>query len=58
MDAEKYMKWSKVTTEDIEAFLGFNFLTGLNPKPSFNDYWKKDDIYHYPPIANRISRDR
>ena len=44
LDAEKCVKLSKVTTEHIQAFLGFNFLMGQNPKPSLNDYWKKDHL--------------
>ena len=31
---------------------------GLNPKPSIEDYWQKDPIYHYKSISDRISRDR
>ena len=56
--AEKYKKWQKITASDIEAFLGFNFLMGLNPKPSINDYWRNDDLYYYLPVAQRISRNR
>ena len=44
--------------EELYAYFGFNFLMGLNPKPSVKDYWKKDPIYHYQPISDRISRDR
>ena len=42
----------------FEAFMGFNLLMGLNPKPSVRDYWRKNPIYHYAPIADKISRDR
>ena len=31
---------------------------GLNRKPSISDYWSKNPVYRYPPIADRISRDR
>ncbi len=58
MGQEKYSQWTQVTCEEMEAFMGFQFLMGLNPKPSTNDYWKRDDIYHYPPIADKISRNR
>ena len=58
MEPEKYSLWCGVTAEDIEAFIGFSFLMGLNPKPSVEDYWKKNPIYTYPPINKRISRDR
>ncbi len=51
----KLTKWIDVTVEDIYAYLGFNFLMGLNQKPSINDYWRKDPIFHYNPISDRIS---
>ena len=31
---------------------------GINCQPSTEDYWKKDPIHYYKPIAQRISRDR
>ena len=58
MGAVKFSQWTPVAIEDMEAFLGFNLLMGLNPKSSIEDYWKKNPNYHYPPIADRISRDR
>lgn len=58
MDQEMYRQWTEVTLSELNAYLGFNFLMGLNPKSSIEDYWRKDIIYHYAPIADRISRDR
>ena len=55
---EKLSTWTDVTVQELYAYLGFNFLMGLNPKPSIEDYWQKDPIYHYKPISDRISRDR
>ena len=46
------------TCEDVRAFMGFNILMGINRQPSTEDYWKKDPIPYYKPIAQRISRDR
>ena len=51
-------KWIDVTVDEIYAYFGFNFLMGLNPKPSINDYWRKESNYHYSPISDRITRDR
>ena len=31
---------------------------GINQQSSMDDYWKKDPIHNYKPIAQRISRDR
>lgn len=38
--------------------MGFMLLMGLVKLPSIYDYWKKDEIYNYSPIASRISHDR
>ena len=53
-----FASWTPITTEELEAFFGFQLLMGLNPKPSVQDYWSTDPIFHYPPISDRISRDR
>ena len=58
MGDEKYTKWVKVTAADIKAFLGFSILMGIVELPSLDDYWKRDPLLHYAPIADRISRDR
>ena len=58
MNSERFEQWEKLTTRDLEAFLGFNILMGINSLPAIYDYWKKDPIYHYAPIADHISRDR
>ena len=31
---------------------------GINSLPALDDYWKKDSVYHYSPIADKISRER
>ena len=56
--ADAYASWKASTCEDIRAFMGFNILMGINCQPSTEDYWKKDPIHYYKPIAQRISRDR
>ena len=33
-------------------------LMGINKLPSLYDYWKKDPVYNYAPVASKISRDR
>ena len=58
MGDEKYTTWQKVTTDDIQALLGFSILMGIVQLPSLDDYWNKDPLLHYTPIADRISRDR
>ena len=44
--------------EDVRAFMGFHILMDINRQPSTEDYWKKDPIHYYKPIAQRISSDR
>ena len=51
-------KWIEVTEQDIWAFLGFTILMGINVLPALAHYWRKNKIFHYFPIADRISRDR
>ena len=51
-------KWTAVTEDDIWAFLGFTILMGINVLPALSHYWRKDQVFHYAPVANRISRDR
>lgn len=58
MSEEKYENWKEISTEDIEAYFGFMILMGINSLPSLEDYWKKDPVYHYAPVADCISRDR
>ena len=45
------------TPADHQAFLGFHILMAINYLPSVDDYWKKDNLMHYSPLADRISRD-
>jgi len=49
--------WINVTESDIYAFLGIAILMGVNQLPALAHYWRKDPIFHYSPIADRISRD-
>ena len=47
----------KATVEDYRAFIGFHILMAINHLPSLDDYWRRDDLLHYSPVASRISRD-
>ncbi len=58
MTDEAYAKYVPVTQAEIETYLGFMILMGVNRLPSLYDYWKKDPTFHYSPIASRITRDR
>ncbi len=57
MSDESYEKWDPISIDDMEAYFGFNILMGINSLPSLEDYWKKDPVCHYAPVADRISRD-
>ena len=58
MGGEKFAKWTQVTVEELQAYMGFMILMGLVKLPSKYDYWQRDEIYHYSPVASRITRDR
>ena len=47
-----------MTEEELRAYFGFCMLMAVNHLPATEDYWKRDPIYNYTPIASRISRDR
>ena len=55
---DSFHAWQQITVQELTAYMGFMILMGLVKLPSIADYWKKDMIYHYLPIASRISRDR
>ena len=55
MGPEKYDKWTKITVDELKAFLGFSILMGINHLPSLNDYWSRDPHLRYAPVADRIS---
>ena len=58
MGAEKYESWEKITVDELSAFIGFMLLMGIVHLPSIVDYWKRDEVCHYAPVARRISRNR
>ena len=55
---EKFNTWQHTTVDELCAYMGFMLLMGIVNLPSIYDYWKRDEIFHYSPIAGRISRDR
>jgi len=57
MGAEKYESW-EITVDELSAFIGFMLLMGIVHLPSIADYWKRDEVCHYAPVARRISRNR
>ena len=55
---ESYNKYRPLIQVEIRAYFGFCMVMAINYLPAIDDYWKLDPIYHYSPIAGRISRDR
>ena len=55
MGAEKYQSWRQITLKDVKAFLAFSILMGINVLPSIDDYWQRDKMLRYAPIADRIT---
>ena len=58
MGQEDYGRWTQVTLEEIQAYFGLMILMGIVKLPALADYWKSSEIFHYSPIARRITRDR
>ena len=50
-------EWS-TNEEEIQAYVGFMILMGINHLPEIRDYWSVSEYFRYAPIAERISRDR
>ena len=44
------------TSANYNAFLGFHILMAINDLPALDDYWRKDGLLHYGPVADCISR--
>ena len=47
MGDEQFNKWTKVTVEELKAFLGFHILIGINHLPAVDDYWRRDPLLRY-----------
>ncbi|XP_064384056.1 piggyBac transposable element-derived protein 4-like [Halichondria panicea] len=56
MGDEKYEAWRTIDTEELQAFWGFCILMGVVHLPSLDDYWSRDPLTHYAPIAMKIPR--
>ena len=50
--------WTMITIEELLAYLGFMILMGIVKLPSIDDYWRRDEVFHYAPVANRISQEQ
>ena len=58
MGQHKFDEWEPITVAELSAYFGFTILMGVVDLPSLDDYWKTDEIFHYAPIASRITRQR
>ena len=50
-------QWS-TDEKEMKAYLGFRILMGIVREPEIRDYWSRNELLHYSPIASRISRNR
>lgn len=55
---EKYHTWETITEEEMYAYFGFLILMGIVNLPSIEDYWRRDKVYNYHPLASKITRTR
>ena len=58
MGQHKFDEWEPITVAELSAYFGFTILMGVVDLPSLDDYWKTDEIFHYAPIASRITHQR
>ena len=58
MGFELYEELRKVTATELKRFMGFMILMGIVKLPSITDYWSRNAMFHYLPVASRISRTR
>ena len=56
-DGEQFAHWQLYTVVELCAYMDFMILMGILQLPTLRDYWKKDEVYHYLAVANRITRD-
>ena len=60
-ESNKYAKevmGEDITDVELKAYLGFCILMSIAHIPVLEDYWKRDPVLQYAPIADLISRDR
>ena len=55
---EGFNRCRSLTVGELRAYFGFCLLMAVNRLPAAEDYWKRDPIYNYFPIASRISCER
>ena len=58
MTPAQLLQWKPLTVEELKANMGFCILIGIVKEPALEDYLKKDPIFHYAPIASKISGER
>ena len=58
MGQEKFATWEPISEDELRAYLGFSILMAISHVPALDDYWKKDPVLRYNPVAERIPRDR
>ena len=58
MMGESFARWQLYTVEELCAYMGFMILMGIVKLPKLTDYWNKDAVYYYSPVASKITRDR
>ena len=51
-------KWSPVTREEMEAFLGITILMGIVKLPRLEMYWSNNNLVHQEQISSVMSQSR
>uniref|UniRef100_A0A1X7TU52 PiggyBac transposable element-derived protein domain-containing protein n=1 Tax=Amphimedon queenslandica TaxID=400682 RepID=A0A1X7TU52_AMPQE len=58
MGEEKYEKWERISSDDMNAYFGIMIIMGLTRLLALSDYWHRDPLFHCSIIANFMTRDR
>ena len=48
---EFFENWQPITEQELCGYIGFMILIVIIRLPRFDEYWRKDAIYHYSPVA-------
>ena len=51
-------RWVAISVEELRAFLGLIFLTGIVNKPELSMYWSENELYSTPYFGRVMSRNR
>ncbi|XP_064600751.1 piggyBac transposable element-derived protein 4-like [Liolophura sinensis] len=55
-DVKPDTKWTAVTADKIQAFIGLHILMSVIPLPAYKDYWTRDNLCEIPAFTKIMTR--